>query len=368
MTSAPKSIITWIRELCRDTIRGWDGFWFTPQHPAPLALVRMLVAGILLWIHATTWTQLPDIVGDNAWLDRKAVHEMRLLAEGRHARDYTEPRGDLRPSSGPSYDDVGNIRRDAAGNVVVPANRWWGTFSIWHFLPESSGLVAVVQVVFLVAVLCVLLGLGTRVALALAWLGHVSYVQRGMVIYSGMDSILLLLLIYLSIGPSGAVCSLDAWIARWRKRGDVLALPSVNANLALRLIQVHLCLIYFCAGAAKLQGPTWWNGTAVYLLMMSPEYGGIPVAWIAKNDTLWQVVSLVGGAFTVAFELSFAFLVWHRRLRPLVLIAGVVLHSMVALTSGLGAFQMTMVSALMAFVPSDLAGRILGPRSSMPRG
>ncbi|QIF01593.1 HTTM domain-containing protein [Roseimicrobium sp. ORNL1] len=346
----------------------WDAFWFAVAHPAPLALVRILTAGVLLWIHAVTWTQISAVVGETAWLDRKGMQEMRLLAEGNHMRDYRDPAGTLVPLSGPLLDDAGNLKRDAAGNPVLPTNRWWGTFSLWHLLPESPGMVMAVQVGLILAAVCVLIGVGTRWALLLTWLGHVSYVQRGMVIYSGMDAILLLLLLYLSVGPAGAVCSIDAWLKSRGKSGPGIVVPSTFANISLRLIQVHLCLIYFCAGAAKLQGPTWWNGTAVYLLMMSPEYGGVPVEWMAQHEMLWQFVSLAGGIFTVGFELSFAFLVWHPRLRPVVLVAGLFLHVMLALLSGLGAFQMTMVAALLAFVPAETAGRILRQPLPLSRG
>ncbi|RBP44247.1 vitamin K-dependent gamma-carboxylase-like protein [Roseimicrobium gellanilyticum] len=352
----------------RDLWHAWDAFWFSVAHPAPLALVRILTAGVLLWIHAVTWTQISAVVGGTAWLDHQAVNEVRLLAEGTHMRDYRDPAGPLVPLSGPPLDDAGNLKRDAAGNPVAPVNRWWGTFSLWHLLPESSLTITVVQVGLMLAATCALLGFGTRWALLLTWLGHVSYVQRGMVIYSGMDAILLLLLLYLSVGSAGTVCSVDAWLQSRRKGSSGIAVPSVSANIALRLIQVHLCLIYFCAGAAKLQGPTWWNGTAVYLLMMSPEYGGVPVEWMARHETWWQFISLTGGAFTVGFELSFAFLVWHPRLRPVMLMAGLFLHAMLAAISGLGAFQMTMAAALMAFVPAEIAGRMLRQPVSVARG
>jgi hypothetical protein len=102
--------------------------------------------------------------------------------------------------------------------------------------------------------------------------------------------------------------------------------------------------------------------------MMSPEYGGVPVEWMARHEMLWQFVSLAGGIFTVGFELSFAFLVWHPRLRPVVLVAGLFLHAMLALLSGLGAFQMTMVAALLAFVPAETAGRMLRQPLPVSRG
>ncbi len=355
-----------LRRLGREVVHAWSRFWFTARDPAPLALVRVLTGAVLLWIHLTTWSQMRDAVGDGAWLDRTAVQELRLLAEGTHVRDYGQPGAPLVPASGPLLDASGQPKRDAAGNVVRPSDRWRGTFSLWHWLPETAGTVLAVQVVLAVAAGCVLAGFRTRLALAVAWLAHVSYVQRGMVIYSGMDSILLMLLLYLLVGPSGAVCSVDAWLKRGKPASGWTVPPSVAANVSLRLIQTHLCLIYLCAGAAKLQGQTWWNGNAVYLLMMSPEYGGIPVEWLARHETLWQAVSLLGGGFTVAFELSFAFLVWQPRLRPGVLGAGIVLHLMLALVSGLGAFQMAMLAALAAFLSPSLVRHLLRISSDSP--
>src|SRR3954451_10667715 len=119
-----------------------------------------------------------------------------------------------------------------------------------------------------------IVGFGTRIASILAWLGHVSYLRRGLVIYSGMDAILLMLLFYLCFAPAGMSASLDGWLAARKNAGRSSEAPkAVSAGLVLRLIQVHMCLIYFCAGTAKLQGPTWWNGTAVYFTLMTPEYG-----------------------------------------------------------------------------------------------
>ena len=41
--------------------------------------------------------------------------------------------------------------------------------------------------------------------------------------------------------------------------------PAITANLAIRLIQVHFCVIYAYAGLSKLQGGAWWSGEAVWL-------------------------------------------------------------------------------------------------------
>ena len=287
-----------------------------------------------------------------------------------------DPQARIVSTSGPVRDAVGNLQRDATGNVTKPIDRWVGTFSIWVYLPDSAALILAIQGIFLIAVICLILGFGTRIVTVLAWLGHVSYLHRGMVIYSGMDAILLMLLFYLCFAPAGTVWSLDAWRARRREKAmglDAAATGSIPsslaANIVIRLIQLHMCLIYFCAGTAKLQGPTWWNGTAVYLTLMSPEYGCWDMAWLARRDVLWQIVSCLGGIFTLVVEIGLPFLIWNRALHPLALLAALLLHLAVALTTGLGAFQTAMVAGLVAFVRPEMVRSLLSRLdASLTRG
>jgi hypothetical protein len=241
-------------------------------------------------------------------------------------------------------------------------DKWTGTFSLWFFLPDSPEVIRGFYAAFLVAAACLILGLGTRIAIVFCWLGHVSYLQRGIVIYSGMDAVLLTLLFYLCFAPAGATASVDAWMAaRRRKMTERASQPSLSAGLVLRLIQVHLCLIYFCAGTAKLQGPTWWNGTAVYLTLMNHEYSAWDMSWMARHEMLWQVVSLAGSYLTLAVEIGLPFLIWNRTLRPFVLAAALVLHAGVAVTTGLSAFQAAMVAGLAAFLPAEFLRGCLPP-------
>jgi len=125
----------------------------------------------------------------------------------------------------------------------------------------------------------------------------------------------------------------------------------VAANVVIRLIQVHMCIVYLAAGAAKLQGSAWWDGTAVYLTLLTHELAPMDLRWIAARDWLWQGIGLAGNAFTLAFELSFVFLVWHRLWRPVVLAAAVVMHLGIAVSMGLGAFSLAMLIGCLAFVP-----------------
>ena len=75
------------------------------------------------------------------------------------------------------------------------------------------------------------------------------------------------------IGPCGATLSVDRLLEIWRARKRYgpnylpPVQPSVVANVALRGMQVHFCIIYLAAGTSKLLGPRWWNGTATMVLL-----------------------------------------------------------------------------------------------------
>ena len=42
-----------------------------------------------------------------------------------------------------------------------------------------------------------------------------------------------------------------------------------------------MCVIYFFAGARKLSGTTWWDGTAMWLSLANYEYQTIDMTWLA---------------------------------------------------------------------------------------
>jgi hypothetical protein len=74
----------------------------------------------------------------------------------------------------------------------------------------------------------------------------------------------------------------------------------------------------------------------------------------AQHRWLWELVTTGGTLFTLAFEISFAFLVWNRSLRPLLIVGAVLLHLGIALCMGLVAFSMMMLTGVLAFVPAKV--------------
>jgi len=321
----------YVRQLGQDLVRGWNRFWFEPTDPVPLAFIRILTGSLIFYIYASTYGETLHLIGPEAWIDQHAIQELRSLYTG-----MTDPQ-------------------------QRQINRWYGQ-SVWFYVQQPWA-VLLLQAGFLVAAVCYTLGLGSRLATFVVWFGHLSFVQRGYITWFGMDSVLSMLLLYQLLGPTGATLSLDRLWQRYRQaqaalgsKGvvqaeDLAVAPSWSANLSLRLIQVHMGVIYFFAGVSKLQGDRWWSGSAAWYTMVVPELELFSMRWLAQTPA-WLYVSLVFAAtyYTLAFEIAFIFLVWNRVLRPIMLAGAVALHAGIGLFMGLMGFGVAMLTGCAAFL------------------
>ncbi len=213
------------------------------------------------------------------------------------------------------------------------------------------------------------LGLCTRVTSILSLLVVISFAHRVPQATFGLDQINAMLTLYLAIGPSGQALSLDRLIAGRRKgRGQALSwpAPSAGANLALRLINVHMCVIYFFAGISKLQGESWWTGEAMWRAFSNLEYQSIDMTWLAWHPWLLNLVTHV----SVLWEVLFCVLIWQPRLRPLMLAGAVVLHVGIGACLGMWTFGLIMLVGCASFLPDQAVRDLveaLSPGRSRPR-
>jgi hypothetical protein len=291
-----------------DAARGWDAFFFTPSDPTPLALIRIVTGLLLLWSLGITGLDLHDALGTTAWDDPQTVRAM------------------LNP----------------------------GAWSFWLDVPDA--LLRPAWVVAMIVLAMFLLGLFSRWTAPLAWIIVVSTSRRTPTMLFGFDGIIATWTFYLAVcGASGHALSLDRWLARRRanRAGRPLGPPgpTIAANLGLRLLQLHLCLIYGMAGLAKLQGASWWDGSAIGKLLGNSEFRPFDLTWLATDPAAEYVLNLATH-LALWTEIGYVALIWVRGLRPLVLISVVMMHLGIALTMGLTEFSLAMIVGNLAFVPA----------------
>jgi hypothetical protein len=193
-------------------------------------------------------------------------------------------------------------------------------------------------------------GLWTRVTSILALIATLSYVGRVPGALFGLDQVNIMLATYLAVGPSGSAFSLDCWLARRRAGVPLPVATSWTANLAIRLLQLHMCVIYMFAGMGKLSGGAWWDGTAMWMAFGNREYQSLDMTWMADWPQLMNLMTHV----TVFWELYYCALVWPRLTRPIVVLLAIPLHMGIAICLGMTTFGLAMLIGNMAFISPAL--------------
>ena len=247
----------------------------------------------------------------------------------------------------------------------------------WFYWISSPALLWAVHIACLCVFFSLMIGFYSRTMSVIAFFATVSYINRASLAQFGLDDTNAMLALYLMVGPSGDAFSVDRWLKRRRQnrdlasgagqggRGGKLALlpivPSVGANVAIRLIQLNLCVEYFFAGMGKAQGEQWWNGNAVLMAVGNLEYQSFDLTWLIHYR--WIATLLAHG--TIFLELSYCVLVWPRLTRPLVVFGAVMMHLGIGAFLGMWTFGLAMAIANVAFV-SPWVVRRLFDRNSMP--
>jgi Vitamin K-dependent gamma-carboxylase len=214
-------------------------------------------------------------------------------------------------------------------------------------MSEATVLVST-GLVYVASLMALLLGWRTRMVAVVAWFTHLTLMMTANGTNYGADNFGNIFLFYLIWIPSGAALSMD------RLAGRAPEGPTWEARLALRVIQIHLCLIYLTGGLMKASGEQWWDGDAMWRSLMLPEYRQYDFCWLADHP--W--VARLSGWLVVVVESGYAIFIWPRRTRRLWILATVGMHLGIALFMGLGIFGAIMVAfTVAAFGVSAEPGR-----------
>ena len=192
----------------------------------------------------------------------------------------------------------------------------------------------------------------------LAFLATISYINRASLAQFGLDDTNAMLAMYLMVGPSGAAYSVDRWLKRRWAAGQLAIEPSIGANVAIRLLQLHMCVIYLFSGIGKIQGENWWNGNAILMAVANQEYQSLNATWLIHYRWLASLLAHI----TVFWEASYCVLVWPRLTRPIVLAVAAGVHLGIGAFLGMWTFGLAMIIGNMAFVSPWLVRQFLDRR------
>jgi len=188
----------------------------------------------------------------------------------------------------------------------------------------------------------------------LSFLLVISYCHRLVGSLFGLDQVNAMLATYLMLGAAGDVWSVDRWWTNRQGRFQPIV-PKAGTTIAIRLMQLHLCVIYLFGGITKMRGDDWWDGSAMWFALASYEYQSWDLAWLVKYP--WFLALLAH--LTLLWETFYVALVWNRLTRPIALGMAVAVHGGIALALGMKTFGLAMIFANMAFLRPEETAAIM---------
>ncbi|MDC0175802.1 HTTM domain-containing protein [Planctomycetaceae bacterium] len=269
-------------------------FFFALEVPYGLALCRMVLPVILLYVVLRRWS---------------------------HAREFFSSDG----ASAPLADNYG----------------------YFNMLPVPSGTMAVILMTLLVMFL---------VTMSVGWRTRVSVIGC-LVIYTYLNMLDCLstftkysviashVLLLLSFSRCGAVWSVDAWLDR-RKRIDWTGPPRFPA-WPRRLMQLLIGLIYLGAAITKIHTPTFFSGDQLRFWLMTDVNHSNPMG---EQLTLYPVMVVTMAYISVVWEILFIFTCWRGHGRWIMLLLGAGFHLGTRQTLGLFVFPWVSMTTYLAFI------------------
>ena len=271
-----------LRPGAAGVVADWLEFWFTPADPRPVAIVRIVAAGLGL---ALLWSYAPDL---QTWFGPDGMIDAATAAA-------------WRPPFGCSLYDFA-----------------WSA--------------AAVRLLFMVTVgvfVMLLVGLGTPLVSCLAPVLWASLLHRGPMLAGPADDCLSVLLWCLAVGRSGRAFAVDRLLAD--RAGRPAPLRSVRCRIAAGLLQVHAAVIAAAAALAQLTGDVWWNGTAAWWLAVRRDSRLLDLtAAYAASEYLMNLVTHAIPLFEVAFAIG----LWPAATRVACARAGLIAWPLIGVLAG----------------------------------
>jgi hypothetical protein len=178
-----------------------------------------------------------------------------------------------------------------------------------------------------------LLGLFCRPTAIIAWFLHLCAAESGGLLAYGADNFMTMGLFYLMLSPLPDRYSLDQWLVKKGPKDPQLL------GFWQRVLQLHMCIVYFTGGLAKCLGSGWWDGSNLWRALARPPFN------IISPDILipFKYVLPILGISICLLEIGYIFFIWMKKTRLVWLVGILAMHIAIGLTMGMYLFALVMI-------------------------
>ncbi len=217
-------------------------------------------------------------------------------------------------------------------SFLVPRLGWFVTLGTRVGLREETVL-SVAWICLLASGCGLLVGLASRFVAIIAWFLHLCAAKSGGLVSYGMDNFMTIGLFYLMLSPLPDRHSLDSRLRKLRANDPQLL------GFWRRVLQFHLCVIYFFSGLTKCLGTGWWEGSNVWRALIRPPFNIINPEILAT----WKYLFPLAGIFICLLEIGYPFFIWNSQTRKIWLICICTMHVGIGITMGMYLFAFVMI-------------------------
>lgn len=218
-------------------------------------------------------------------------------------------------------------------------------YSIFDVIPGHAALLTG-HLIFLGCLLMMIVGWFPRLAAAIAFFLHVSFMHRNIAVSFGVDLIATFYLFYLIFSDASfskkTHSAKDNWV-------------SDLGSVSYRLCQVQLCVIYAYSGIEKLKGVSWWGGSALWDVLANPMLIKADFGWLVHFLPILALMAYL----TLLWEVYFPVLIWIPKWRPWMLVFGVLFHVGIAVSVNIPFFSLMMMSFYILFIDREHWNRLI---------
>src|SRR5213082_3459929 len=215
---------------------------------------------------------------------------------------------------------------------LIPKLGWLITLGGYAHIGEDSVL-SIAWACLLCMGLLLLLGLFSRPAAITAWFLHLCAAESGGLFAYGADNFMTTGLFYLMLSPLPDRYSFDHWLLKVELRNPQLL------GFWRRVLQVHMCFVYFIGGLAKCLGNGWWDGSNLWRSLTRPPFN------LISQDTLvrFKYALPILGISICLIELGYPLFIWIRKTRFFWLVCILGMHAAIGVEMGMYLFALVMI-------------------------
>lgn len=240
--------------------------------------------------------------------------------------------------------------------ALIPGSQAFDVFSDFYkpyvklfYWPDNWA--SMMHLIYIGLLALATLGLSNRPLMIVTWIIAQGFIQRNFSILFGADVIGTLFLFYISFTRCNEYFSLKRFLTKKNYIFNPDSWSDQLSTMSFRLLQLQLFTIYAYTGFEKLKGSTWWDGTALWTVLVNPQFTSFNLLFLKDFPLFFAIGTFV----TIIFEVYFWVMVSFKKTRPLWLLLGVLFHLMIGVLLGLMSFSLVMISTYVLFINrSDL--------------